>query len=151
MRQYSAERRANREMKTPAKVKEATKERMAAFRSKRTPEQIQQDRQAAKEGMANLKECRTNNLEEKPHEAYFSRTPDYHLNCKVRKWRLEVAKEGTDPGPEPLSNNGEPEYCHICDQDLKVPLAGKGRCPCHKCAVLLNKVNEYIKRTNILC
>ena len=150
MRQYSAERRANKEMKTSAKVKDATNKRVAEFRSKRTPEQLQQDRQAAKEGMANLKERRSNNLEEKPDEAYDSRTRDYHLKCNVRKWRLEVAKKGADAGPEPLLYNGEPEYCHRCDQDLKVPLAGKGRCPCHECAKLFNKYNEYIKRTNVL-
>ena len=57
MRQYSAERRANKAMKTSsAKVREATKKRVADFRAERTNEQIQQDRDAAREGMARLAE-----------------------------------------------------------------------------------------------
>ena len=142
MRQYSAERRANKAMKTSAKVKEATKERMAAFRAKRTPEHIQQDREAAREGMARLAEGHRK-------VPYIERAPHYHVDCRVRKWRLEVAKNGADAGPEPLLTNGKPEYCHQCDQDLKVPLAGRGRCPCRECALLFKRFNEYVRRTNV--
>ena len=142
MRQYSAERRANKAMKTSSKVTEATKERMAAFRAKRTPEQIQHDKEAAREGMARLAEGHRK-------VAYVERAPHYHLDCRVRKWRLEVAEKGAAAGPEPLLTNGKPEYCHQCDQDLKVPVAGKGRCPCRECAVLFRKFNDYVRRTNV--
>ena len=146
MRQYSAERRANKEMKTSAKVKEATNKRIAEFRSRRTPEQLEQDRQAAREGMAKHRE-HLKSLDGIQAKGIFSptfgiRSPDYHLlNCNVRKWRLEVAKKGADAGPEPLLPNGKPEYCHKCDQDIKVPLAGKGRCPCYDCAALFKKTD----------
>ena len=142
MRQYSAERRATKTMKTSSKVTEATKERMAAFRAKRTPEQIQHDREAAREGMARLAEGHRK-------MAYVERAPHYHVDCRVRKWRLEVAEKGAAAGPEPLLTNGKPEYCHQCDQDLKVPVAGKGRCPCRECAVLFGKFNDYVRRTNV--
>ena len=144
MRQYSAERRANKAMKTSTKVLEATKKRVADFRAGRTNEQIQQDRDAAREGMARLAEGHRK-------VPYVERGPDYHLQCKVRKWRLEVAKKGAAAaGPEPLLMNGKPEYCHQCDQDLKVPVAGRGRCPCRECAILFRKFNDYVKRTNVL-
>ena len=82
---------------------------------------------------------------------YVERGPDPHLKCKVRMWRLEVAQKGAAAaGPEPLLMNGKPEYCHQCDQDLKVPVAGGGRCPCRKCAILFRKFNDYVKRNNVL-
>ena len=147
MRQYSAERRANKEMKTSAKVKKATKERMDAFRAKRSPEEIEQDKAAAKERMDNF---RSNRTDEDKTLAWIARNtgPKKHdvANCKVRKWRLLKARGGDAPEPLMENGTGRVEYCHHCDQDLSVPLAGKGRCPCRDCAVLFDKLDEYYKR-----
>ena len=90
-------------------------------------------------------------MEDKGYRDYqyrFMRPPQHSDFCKVRIWRLLVA-EGADAGPEPLMTNGKPEYCHLCDQDLKVPLAGKGRCPCYNCAVLFGKKEEWCKARDI--
>ena len=149
MRQYSAERRANKMVTTSAKVKEATRVRVAAHRASRTDAQVEQDRAAAKARMDNLRKNRT---EEDKTLAYIARYhgPSKHneANCKVRKWRLLVAS-GADAGPEPLFPNGMPEDCHQCDQDLKVPPAGKGRCDCYQCAKLFGKAEEWCKARDI--
>ena len=42
--------------------------------------------------------------------------------------------------------NDMPIYCHTCDQDLDLPVAGKGRCPCYDCAVLFDNLYEYQQR-----
>ena len=159
MREYSASRRANKAARAKeaavypeiprvgsAKEREKTRKRVAAIRANRTEEQVQHDREVSRKGMAKLKERRSLRTDDEKVNDYYGaiyrRAARNHLSgCKVRKYRLAVAS-GDDPGPEPLYN-GRPEYCHDCDQDLDLPVAGEGRCPCYYCAELFDKVAEY--------
>ena len=135
-RENSAARRANKTTTTSLKVKDAQRDRMVAFRAKRTSDQVQQDREAARVGMAKLRESLADKLDEGKGER---RGKNHHdFTCKVRKYRLQVAK-GIDPGPEELMDNGEPIYCHFCDRDPSLPVVGKGRCPCFSCAKLFGR------------
>ena len=160
MREYSASRRANKAARAKeaavypeiprvgsAKEREKTRKRVAAIRAKRTDEQVQHDREVSRKGMAKLKERRTlrtdeEEVEERYAAIYRRAARNHQSGCKVRKYRLAVAK-GDDPGPEELMPCGKPIYCHDCDQDLDLPVAGEGRCPCYNCAVLFDKVAEY--------
>ena len=128
--------KASRKAKSTPREKERTRERVAAFRAKRTDEEKKQDNEAAKLGMAKVRSNRT---------APSWPCPKMHEEqCRVRKWRLLMA-QGADAGPEPTVPNGRGVPCHRCDQDLAVPLAGDGRCPCYDCAVLHNKIDEWMK------
>ena len=133
-----------------AKEREKTRKRVAAIRANRTAEQVEHDREVSRKGMAKLKERRMLCTDGEKAREYIATTArraarDHQSNCRVRKYRLAVAK-GEDPGPEELNPNGKPINCHTCDQDLDLPLAGKGRCPCYDCAVLFDKVYEYDQR-----
>ena len=128
----------------PAKVREATRERVAAIRAKKTDEQIRQENEAAKLRMRELRARRTDWRGTKAQGPQSHTEFHTEFNCKVKKWRLMIAM-GEDAGPEHMMANGKPEYCHHCDQDLKVPLAGKGRCPCYHCAVLFGTLDEWKK------
>ena len=143
MREYSASRRADKKVKETDKERQATKERMAAFRANRPIEKVIQDQEKAREGMAKLRESRSDpNYEVKDYKERRKSKNHHDFNCEVRKWRLKVAK-GEGAGPEPLLTNGKPKYCHDCDQDLKVPLAGVGRCDCLDCAKMFGKAEEW--------
>ena len=144
-RDDSASRRASKTTTTSAKVKEATRQRAADIRSKRSEEEVKQDNLAAKDRMRELR--KRDGFDVRQRKRYLAQfRGDYHTEnfCEVKKWRLQVAR-GEDAGPEPLDSNGKPKYCHRCDQDLKVPLAGIGRCDCFKCAKLLGKEEEWRK------
>ena len=129
--------KASRKAESTPREKERTRERVAAYRAKRTDEEKKQDNEAAKLGMEKV---RSNRMMSKVWPC--PKRHDEH--CRVRKWRLLIA-QGADAGPEPTMPNGRGEPCHRCDQDLAVPLAGDGRCPCYDCAVLHNKVDEWMK------
>ena len=163
MREYSASRRANKAERAKeaavypeiprvgsAKEREKTRKRVAAIRAKRTDKQVQHDREVSRKCMAKLKERRSELTDEEKvdnhHAAIYRRAARNHLSdCKVRKYRLAVAN-GDDPGPEELQPCGKPIYCLTCDQDLDLPVAGRGRCPCYHCALLFDKVYEYNQR-----
>ena len=145
-RDDSASRRANKTTTTSAKVKEATRQRAADIRSKRSEEEVKQDNLAAKERMRELRNRDGfDGRQKKRYFAQFRGDPHSEHVCKLKKWRLQVAR-GEDAGPEPTFAGGKPLYCHRCDQDLKVPLAGVGRCPCYDCAKLLGTMDQYKKQ-----
>ena len=163
MREYSASRRANKTIKISFKVREATRERVAALRAKRTPEEVQLDRERAREGIARMNERRSAYTDEeweafrkeqwKKQGPLGERRGKHHHDhtCDVRMWRLKVAA-GTEAGPEPLNPNGKPRYCHHCDHDQELPLAGEGRCwkkGCYSCAVLFGREEKWCKERNI--
>ena len=132
-REYKATRKA---ASTPME-KERTRVRVEAYRAKRTDEEVKRDREAAYWGMRKL---RSNQAAPK-----WSSQEKHDQECIVRKWRLLIA-EGADAGQEPQHSGGIRYYCHICDQDPTVPLAGSGRCHCYDCAVLHDKVDEWMER-----
>ena len=148
MREYSASRRANNTIKISSKVREATRERVAALRAKRTPEEVQHDREKAKEGMKKTWERRSDYTADEWADICRNRKEiigggqrrgkhHHDRTCPVRMWRLKVAA-GTEAGPEPMYN-GRLQNCHYCDQDMELPLAGEARCwktGCYTCSKL---------------
>ena len=115
MREYSASRRANKANNTSSEEREATRERVAAFRARRTPEEVQHDREKAKEGMKKMYERRSDYTDEEWAEICRNkkeiigggeRRGKHHHDrtCPVRMWRLKVAA-GTEAGPEPMYTN----------------------------------------------
>ena len=159
MREYSASRRANKAISS--KEREATRERVAAFRARRTPEEVQHDREKAKEGMKKTWERRSDYTADEWADICRNRKEiigggqrrgkhHHDRTCPVRMWRLKVAA-GTEAGPEPMYN-GRLQNCHYCDQDMELPLAGEARCwktGCYTCSKLFGLEEEWCKKRNI--
>ena len=141
-RERSAQRRANMTMEQKAHERASTKRRVAKYRSNRTQDKVEQDKNAAKEGMRSLREQYTQ--EDRDARNEFRRQLDnrgsndpgeetaskwwlikmHRKSCILRQWMIKKDKyfrhygiNIEDPGPRPLMDDGTPMYCKECERD----------------------------------
>ena len=133
-----------------AREREKTRERVAAIRARRTPEQVEHDREVSRMGMAKMRGRRSKDEKLEAEEAAFYRKHmrDHDRTCRIYRYRMTVAR-GEDPGPEPRFTNGELAYCCQCDTDPTVPMSGNGRCPCYHCWKYHGKAEEWCEANGV--